>query len=160
MGISAIVLSQFNNLVTSVLPDREDASSSVSLLSLIPARYAFLFVLLAAINDCVLSDEVPPSRPDVGGDGGEDAAGDADEPICVSYEEIPNDGLDQNCDGYDDLCSIGEEIETYSGPDDTEGVGICEAQFEECQLTSQGMRFVVVREATLPRDEFPRNGGG
>jgi len=149
MGITELL--GISNNININLPKTLEASEGQSLgwLSLIPPRYAFLIIAFLTLNDCVLGTDLPPTRPD----SGVDAAGDADEPTCIPREEIPNDDIDQNCDGYDDQCLIGEARERYDGPPETQGVGACQPQIEECQLDGAWRHYVITQEQVLPSEE-------
>jgi len=68
INITASLGVDLNNILASHLPDREE-TAPVSLLSLIPPRYAFLFIFLAALSDCTAFTDLPPRRPDAGEDG-------------------------------------------------------------------------------------------
>lgn len=69
-------------------------------------------------------------------------------------DEIPNDGIDQNCDNYDDLCVPGGELrESYSGPVGTEGVGVCQPRVEECLDRGEGFQYYETQPEILPSEE-------
>jgi|GEM_PF-6343874 len=47
-------------------------------------------------------------------------------------EESEDNGLDDDCDGATDECPEGETLNTYSGPAETQGLGICQDHIETC----------------------------
>ncbi|MBI4125063.1 MAG: SBBP repeat-containing protein [Deltaproteobacteria bacterium] len=52
-------------------------------------------------------------------------------------------------DAMDAGCRIGETVEAYSGPEGTEGVGICQSQIRECTSGT----LVTTQEEALPQPE-------
>ena len=51
-------------------------------------------------------------------------------------------------------CEVGEQIITYSGFPETDGVGVCQPQIEECQVTEAGVIYQIIQEEILPSDEI------
>ncbi len=69
--------------------------------------------------------------------------------------EIPNNGIDEDCNGLDAQC-IPETVQPcYTGPSGTEGIGICRAGTITC--ASDGM-FGACEGQILPITEIPNNG--
>ena len=73
-------------------------------------------------------------------------------------DEVLNDEIDQNCDGYDDQCIGGEERGSYSGLGVTRGIGICQDKIETCEDRGEGMLFYETRPERLPVDEVLEDG--
>lgn len=69
--------------------------------------------------------------------------------------EIPNNDIDEDCNGQDAECSPGASQSCYTGPAGTEGVGICQAGTETCD--SNGV-FGACEGQVLPGTEIPGNG--
>lgn len=69
--------------------------------------------------------------------------------------EIPNNGIDEDCNGQDAECSPGAIQACYTGPVGTEGIGICRAGAETC--TADGV-FGACEGEVLPGTEIPNNG--
>ncbi|MBI3304242.1 MAG: right-handed parallel beta-helix repeat-containing protein [Deltaproteobacteria bacterium] len=69
--------------------------------------------------------------------------------------EIPNNGIDENCDGHDAECSPGTTQSCYDGPPGTQGVGQCKAGTRTCG--ADGTFGTCVGEV-VPGTEIPGNG--
>ncbi len=79
--------------------------------------------------------------------------------LCVGAvlptTDILNNGIDEDCDGHDDVCVTGATHACYTGPTGTEGVGICRGGTKTCDPT--GLFGPCIGEI-LPAAEIPDNG--
>jgi len=79
------------------------------------------------------------------------------EEVIPAPQEICADGLDNNCNGIIDdpdvctppECTDGQVRTSYSASPDTQGVGTCRPQVEECI----GEEYVIIQTEITPRDE-------
>jgi len=91
-------------------------------------------------------------------DRGEGALFYETQPEVLPQEEVFGNGVDEDCSGYDDECADGDVRITYDGPEGTEGIGICQAQIENCVDSETGYVYEVIQGQVLPGLEIPRNG--
>jgi hypothetical protein len=71
--------------------------------------------------------------------------------------DIPENYLDDSPQDERDAideCEIGTTQQSYSGPLETEYIGVCQPQIEECQETEEGSRWQIIQEETLPSAEI------
>src|SRR5262249_31213367 len=73
----------------------------------------------------------------------------------VPGTDIPNNAIDENCDGHDAECTPEASVSCYSGPAGTAGVGICQAGTQTCG--ADGL-FGACAGEVLPATEIPDNG--
>ena len=81
--------------------------------------------------------------------------------VCSSGEcdclGTPADGdgdVDADGDVETPECEIGATRESYSGPAETEGIGVCQPHIEECQVTEEGVVYQIIQEEILPSEEI------
>src|SRR3989339_899800 len=134
MGITKILDIKPREKLHSSQPKQGISSFVSSLLHFIPARYAFLLVILTSLTGCIFFR--------IGSEDRSDAGGDADRVVDADGDER-----------YDE-CEIGEPNESYSGPDGTAYVGVCQPLIEECVETANGNRYEVEQEEILPSGEI------
>lgn len=72
----------------------------------------------------------------------------------IPQEEVEENGLDDDCDGYVDECPEGDVMNSYSGPAETQGVGACHDYMETC---IEGL-WEVTQQEVLPQPEDYTNG--
>lgn len=71
----------------------------------------------------------------------------------LPQEEIPDNGIDDDCDGMTDECAEGETASFYSGSAETRGVGTCRDRIETCA----GGIWTVTQLENLPFPEIEAN---
>lgn len=69
--------------------------------------------------------------------------------------ETLNNGIDEDCDGHDDVCTSGASVACYTGPGGTENVGLCHGGTKTCDTT--GAFGACVGQVT-PGTDIPNNG--
>jgi len=135
-------------------------SFMLNLLNLIPARYAFLLVILTSLTGCIFFRIGSEDRSDAGGDADRvvdaefDAGVDGEADVDLDSAEVevdtdPDYEVDADQDS-DSGCRVGDRRPSYDGPDGTEGIGVCRPRIEEC---IDGHTFVVTQEEVLPSEE-------
>jgi len=68
--------------------------------------------------------------------------------------EILDDGIDQDCDGFDDVCIEDREIRSYSADPGTIGVGICQERILTCQDRGEGLQYYETQPERTPTGEI------
>src|SRR5262249_7493223 len=69
--------------------------------------------------------------------------------------EVPNNGIDEDCDGHDAQCISGATQACYTGPAGTQGVGICQAGTQTCGATGL---FGACQGEVVPGTDILNNG--
>jgi hypothetical protein len=101
----------------------------------------------------ILGDEDVFDNYDVTSEVEVDADGDSMPDLS---DEVPMDIGTESDEVAADVseCEVGSIRTSYSGHSETEGVGVCRSQIEECRFTEEGARWQIIQGEVLPMPEI------